>query len=128
MNKRAAIGILSGAVLGVFCILGLIIRMGDQVTGIFLFATWFNRVIMGMMIGLYSPSSKKIIHAALRGAVLGLTVSFSFYVATDFFDSTGFIAGMFYGVIIDIICTNYGISKKNNQPEDLKIIGLPLFP
>jgi hypothetical protein len=114
MNKRAVIGLLSGAVLGVFCILGLNIRMGNQVTGMFLFATWLNRVVMGMIIGFYSPISKKIIQAALRGASLGLIVSLSFYVATDFLDSTGFIAGIFYGVIIDIICTKYGVKKVNS--------------
>jgi hypothetical protein len=114
MNKRAVIGLLSGAILGIFCIVGLKFRMGNQVTGMFLFATWFNRVIMGMMIGFYSPISKRIIHAALRGASLGLVVSFSFYVATDFLDHTGFIAGIFYGVIIDIICTKYGAKKANN--------------
>jgi hypothetical protein len=114
MNKRAVIGILSGAVLGVFCIFGVHFRMGDQVDGLFLFATWLNRLVMGMMIGFYSPVSKKIMHSALRGAVLGLIVSFSLYAATDFFDMTGFIAGIFYGVIIDIICTRYGSPLKIN--------------
>jgi len=114
MNKRAVIGLLCGAVLGVFCILGLNLRMGNQVTGMFLFATWFNRVIMGMMIGFYSPISNKIVHSAIRGGLLGLIISFSLYVATDFLDSVGFIAGIFYGVIIDIICTKYGVKKANN--------------
>jgi hypothetical protein len=114
MNKRMVIGLLSGAVLGIFCIFGVKFRMGDQVDGIFLFATWFNRVIMGLMIGFYSPISNRIMHSVLRGALLGLLVSFSLYVATDFLDFTGFIAGIFWGVIIDIICTKYGISKENN--------------
>jgi hypothetical protein len=114
MNKRAVIGLLCGAVLGIFCILGLNLRMGNQVTGMFLFATWFNRVIMGMMIGFYSPISNKIVHSAIRGGLLGLIISCSLYVATDFLDSVGFIAGIFYGVIIDIICTKYGVKKANN--------------
>ena len=114
MNKRAVIGLLSGAVLGVFCILGLKFRMGDRVAGMFLFATWFNRLIMGMMIGFYTPISNKIANSAIRGGLLGLIISFSLYVATDFFDSVGFIAGIFYGIIIDIICTKYGAKKANN--------------
>ena len=111
MNKRAIIGLLSGAVLGLFCVFGVNFRMGDQVDGLFLFATWFNRVIMGLMIGFYSPVSNKIMNSALRGAVLGLIVSFSFYVATDFLDLMGFLAGIFYGIIIDVICTRYGTSS-----------------
>jgi hypothetical protein len=114
MNKRAVIGLLSGAVLGTFCILGLNIRMGNQVTGVFLFATWLNRVIMGMIIGFYSPGSNKIAYAAIRGGLLGLIISFSLYAATDFLDPLGFIAGIFYGVIIDIICTKYGGKKVNS--------------
>jgi hypothetical protein len=111
MNKRAVIGLLSGAVLGIFCILGINFRIGDRVTGMFLFATWLNRVVIGMMIGFYSPVSTKIAHTAIRGGLLGLIISFSLYVATDFLDPLGFIAGIFYGVIIDIICTKYGVKK-----------------
>jgi len=111
MNKRAVIGLLSGAILGIFCVLGVNIRMGDQINGLFLFATWFNRVVMGLMIGFYSPTSNKMIHSAFRGAVLGVIVSFSFYAATDFLDLTGFIAGIFYGIIIDIICTKSVVSS-----------------
>ena len=114
MNKRSVIGLLSGAVLGIFCIFGLHFRMGNQVTGMFMFATWLNRVIMGMMIGFYTPISTKIAHSAIRGGLLGLIISFSLYAATDFLDPLGFIAGIFYGVIIDIICTKYGVKKANN--------------
>ncbi|MBN2060436.1 MAG: hypothetical protein JW882_08465 [Deltaproteobacteria bacterium] len=117
MNKRAIIGLFSGMVLGVFCILGVSIRMGDQVTAPMLFAIWLNRLIMGLMIGFYSPISKKIIQAVIRGAGLGLIVSLSLYVATAFLDLMGFIAGIFYGIIIDVICTKYGISKKNNESK-----------
>ncbi|MBN1848128.1 MAG: hypothetical protein JW932_06035 [Deltaproteobacteria bacterium] len=111
MNKRSLIGLLSGVVLGVFCVLGAHLRMGDQATGVFLFATWLNRVIMGLMIGFYSPVSNKLISSGLRGAVLGFMVSLSLFVGTDFLDLTGFIAGIIYGVIIDIVCTKYGIQK-----------------
>lgn len=114
MNKRAVIGIVSGAVLGVFCIIGVNFRMGDQVDAIFLFATWLNRLVMGMVIGFFSPVSKKIIRAVLRGAVLGLIVSLSLYAASDFLDFTGFIAGIIYGVIIDMVCTRFGSSKENS--------------
>jgi hypothetical protein len=105
MNRRALTGLILGAVLGVLCIFGVNFRMGDQVTGLFLFATWFNRIVMGLMIGFYTPVSKKLSKAALRGGILGLVVSFSLYSATDFLDTPGFIAGIFYGIIIDISAT-----------------------
>jgi hypothetical protein len=111
MNRRALTGLILGAVLGVLCIFGVNFRMGDQVTGLFLFATWFNRIVMGLMIGFYTPASKKLSTAALRGGILGLVVSFSLYSATDFLDTPGFIAGIFYGIIIDVICTKYGEIK-----------------
>lgn len=60
---------------------------------------------MGLMIGLYTPVSAKIATSALRGAVLGLVVSFSLYAATNFLDTPGFMAGIVYGVIIDLTCT-----------------------
>lgn len=107
MSKRALIGLLAGAVLGVFCIAGLHFRMGSQVSLLFLFATWFNRVLMGLLIGFYTPQSSNLAHAALRGGVLGLAVSFSLYTASGFIDTPGFAAGIVYGVIIDIICTKY---------------------
>jgi hypothetical protein len=111
MSKRAMMGLILGAVLGVFCIFGVNYRMGDQVSELFLFATWFNRIVMGLMIGFYTPVSKKLSTAALRGGILGLIVSFSLYSATDFLDTPGFIAGIFYGIIIDVICTKYGDTK-----------------
>jgi len=111
MNKRATIGLLSGAILGGFCIIGAKLRMGDQVTNLFLFGTWLNRLVMGMIIGFYTPVSNRITLSALRGAALGLVVSLSLYSSTDFRDFPGFIAGIIYGVIIDIVCTKYGTEK-----------------
>ncbi len=112
MNKRAITGMLSGAALGVLCILGMNIRMGDQVTAALLFSVWLNRLITGMIIGFYTPVSNGIMQAILRGAGLGFIVSLSLYTATDFLDLTGFIAGIIYGIIIDLICTRFGASEK----------------
>ncbi|MDA3887087.1 MAG: hypothetical protein PF638_15990 [Candidatus Delongbacteria bacterium] len=109
MNKRLIIAILTGSVLGVFCIIGINIRMGDQVTGLFLFSTWFNRVVMGLAIGLYTPKNKDLKIALIRGGLIGLVVSFSLYSATNFIDTPGFIAGIIYGIIIDISATKYDI-------------------
>jgi hypothetical protein len=107
MKNRLLYGVLLGAFLGVFCVIGIGIRMGDQVSGLFLFATWFNRVVIGLMIGLYKPASQEFLKAAFRGGVLGLIVSFSLYSATAFIDTPGLFAGIFYGIIIDTLATKF---------------------
>lgn len=107
MNKRLLVAILTGSALGIFCIIGVNLRMGDQVSGLFLFATWFNRVVMGLAIGLYTPENKDIKISIMRGGLIGLIVSFSLFSATNFIDTPGFIAGIIYGIIIDVIATKY---------------------
>lgn len=112
MNKRLVISILLGAFLGLFCIVGISLRMGDRVSDLFLFATWFNRVVIGLMIGLLKPPSSEMVKAAVRGGVLGLIVSFSLYSATVFIDTPGFFAGIFYGIIIDTSATRFSRPKE----------------
>jgi len=109
MKKRLSIAIITGIILGIFCIIGVGYRFGFTGNELFLFATWFNRLLMGLVIGL--AGSLKLIkgkfNPLLRGILLGLIVSFSFYVATDFRDLTGFIAGIVYGIIIDYVSSKY---------------------
>ncbi len=112
MNKRAVLGLIIGTVLGLLCVLGISFRIGDEVTGLFLFATWLNRVVMGLMIGFYTPTSSKLESSVFRGALLGFIVSFSLYSATDFIDTLGFVAGIVYGIIIDVLCTKLTYDKQ----------------
>jgi len=100
MNKRVIIGILLGAILGVICIVGASLRMPGELSPVYLFAFWFNRLLMGLMIGLLSRP-KNIKHALFRGIFFGTLISFAFYSATIFFDLTGFLAGLVYGIIIE---------------------------
>jgi len=108
-NKRLTIAILTGAILGIFCIIGVSLRMGFIGNELFILSTWINRIILGLVIGL-SPyykiktNTKNII---FRGAFLGFIISGSFYLATSFKDTPGFFAGIIYGIIIDYISTKY---------------------
>jgi len=43
--------------------------------------------------------------------VFRFVISGSFYLATEFRDTPGFLAGLAYGVIIDFIATKYGQKK-----------------
>jgi hypothetical protein len=114
MNKqRLLYALLLGAILGVFCIIGAQTRYTDSVSNMYLFGFWFNRVIIGLVIGVITVncSLKK---SLIRGFALGLIVSFAFYSSTEFYDLIGFLVGGVYGMIIEF--TLYKIENK-------KIIG-----
>ena len=100
-SKRMKVSLLAGAALGVVCIIGALIRSGGSSGAGFLFALWFNRLLMGMVIGLMEDI-KETPRLILRGAVIGLLVSFAFYSADGFGDAVSFLAGIVYGVIIEL--------------------------
>ena len=110
-KKRLLISVIMGSILGVFCIIGAQIRSDFALDGMYLFAFWFNRFLMGLFFGLLSSISLK--KALLRGAVIGIVVSFAFYSATGFSDVIGFIAGLVYGVIIEYVV--YLFLSKNKK-------------
>jgi len=99
-QRRIFISLLAGALLGVLCIVGAQLRYGNQLETNYLFAFWFNRVLIGLVIGLASKCFT-LPKALIRGAILGAFVSFAFYSSTGYYDLTGFIAGIVYGVIIE---------------------------
>lgn len=102
MNKRLMYGLILGAILGVFCILGASLRMPGELSTTYLFAFWFNRLLMGLVIGLFNrPKSIQV--GLIRGVLLGAFVSFAFYSATEFLDLMGFLAGIVYGIIIESV-------------------------
>jgi len=106
LTKRMKACIASGAVLGVFCIVGAYVRSAFQSDASFLFALWYNRLVMGLLIGLAGGNLgwPKVIG---RGALFGLIVSFAFYSSTGFNDIVSFLAGIVYGIIIEYIAFKY---------------------
>ena len=64
---------------------------------------------MGLLIGLATPIAltRGKWNPIIRGALLGLIVSYSWYVASGNRDLMGFFAGVAYGVIIDWVATKY---------------------
>ncbi len=104
--NRIKVSIITGAALGVVCIIGAMLRMGFLPLH-FLFAFWYNRVLMGVVVGL-APGGQGTARSLLRGAVIGLLVSFAFYSSTGFVDTTGFAAGIIYGVIIEYVAMTFG--------------------
>ncbi|MDO9629162.1 MAG: hypothetical protein Q7I99_04600 [Acholeplasmataceae bacterium] len=102
MNRRIVVGLTTGAILGVVCIIGAHLRFGATLSAIYLFSFWYNRVLMGLVIGLFVKKHKLSI-LLLRGALTGALISFAFYGATEFNDLIGFLAGIAYGVIIEFV-------------------------
>ena len=99
-TRRMLVCIITGALLGVICIIGAQLRSGFERDAVFLFSFWFNRLLLGLVIGL-AWNKLNTLQALVRGAILGLLVSFAFYSSTGFEDAIGFIAGIVYGVIIE---------------------------
>lgn len=107
--KRLQLSIWSGAILGIICIIGIGLRLGFAGNELFILATWVNRIIMGLVIGL-APAYKlknNLSKILFRGAFFGFIISGSLYLATDFYDTPGFIAGIVYGIIIEYVATRY---------------------
>jgi hypothetical protein len=111
--KRIVFATLIGAVLGIFCILGASGRVGGW-TGneILLIGLWYNRVIMGLLIGfagelqlIKKSNRSKWLNSTLRGVILGLLVSLQFYLSTNLLDLLSFLAGILYGIVIDLLST-----------------------
>lgn len=101
MTKRMKISLILGVLLGIVCIIGATVRSGGQASISFMFALWYNRVLMGLLIGA-AWKDIGLPKALARGAFFGLVVSFAFYSATAFGDIVSFLAGVIYGVIIEL--------------------------
>ncbi len=109
MDRRLVIGVLTGAALGVLCIFGVGLRIGFEGNELFLFSMWYNRVVMGLLIGL--AGGLQVVDSEynvfLRGLLLGLVVTTAITLTSEFRDWPSFFAGLAYGVLIDWVATRY---------------------
>ena len=106
MKKRMIVSLIGGVLLGILCVIGAYIRSGFTATPIFVFSLWYNRVIIGLVVGApWGVTSKS--KTLFRGALIGLLVSFAFYCATSFKDPISFLAGVVYGMILEAWLMQY---------------------
>ena len=112
--RRIAVALIVGALLGVLCIIGVGARIpGGYSNVVYLAAVWYNRVLMGLMVGLAggiilikSDKNKSYINAIARGLLIGLIVSSATLLLSDtILDLMGWFAGIIYGPIIDVVAT-----------------------
>ena len=115
-RKRLGIAILTGALLGIFCIIGVGARIpgGYLANIIFLIGMWYNRVIMGLVIGLSDEiliikgeNNRMWANAIIRGLLFGILVSVAIFLSTEFRDIPSLFAGIAYGIIIDLVATAF---------------------
>ena len=114
ITRRMKISIITGMLLGVVCIVGASIRSGFEREVYWLFALWYNRLIMGILIGA-SWKRVSLNKSLLRGAGFGLLVSFAFYATSGFQDPVSFMAGIVYGVIIEYMAHRLGNIGDNSE-------------
>ncbi|MGD2072289.1 MAG: hypothetical protein PVG65_02230, partial [Candidatus Thorarchaeota archaeon] len=90
-----SISVIVGMLLGVLCIIGVGARIpGGYLSNIvFLLGMWYNRVIMGLLIGLAGDIQilkdknwSKYANAGLRGLIFGVLVSSAIFLSTEFRD------------------------------------------
>ena len=110
-KKRLLVSLVTGAILGVICILGAQVRSSTDLSFAYLFGFWFNRVLLGLFIGLLA-SNFSLEKLLIRGAIIGLIVSFAFYSSTGFNDHIGFVVGIVYGIIIEFFAYKCEYRKK----------------
>lgn len=100
MNQRLKESLIGGAILGIVCVIGAYVRSGNTASAVFVFSLWYNRVIIGLVVGAPWPKVERN-KALLRGGLLGILVSYAFYCSTGFVDPVSFIAGVVYGIILE---------------------------
>ena len=125
--KRLIISTITGAVLGVACILGVGQRIPGGYTGdgnlSYLFGIWAMRVLLGIMIGLAAgivfikgEGWERWVNAGVRGTIFGLLFSVAILLMDKYFEAgiATSIAGIAYGLIIDLIATFFTRKRKKN--------------
>lgn len=104
-KERMRTAIITAVLLGLICIIGFVIREGLRNNSIYILALWYNRLLMGIVIGLVAHREGIIV--LLRGACLGFLVSLAFFLSTQMLDPVSLFAGIIYGVIIDVLASKY---------------------
>ena len=123
-HKKLRIGLATGLgiILGIFCIIGQSTRMPEPPlpnATIYLLGAWYNRVIMGILIGsaddwqFLKTKSQWLLNAVIRGAILGALVSVSFGLLHQRLELVYFFAGIVWGILNDVL-TTWIMQKRNN--------------
>jgi len=106
MNKRLLICITGGIITAFICIGGGIIRGAITGFSFGLVASLLNRILIGFVIGISNVKNMHyILHGAFIGLLVSLTMSFNFLPGDKLSFVMYSLAGIVYGVLIEIFST-----------------------
>jgi hypothetical protein len=105
-QKRLWICLLGGVIAAVFCLIGRQIIFGfPEIRLENIAATVANRLLLGFVIGISSWRLNYLLHGAILGLILSLSVSIGF-LPDDLIGLFLFTtAGVFYGIMIEWLAT-----------------------
>lgn len=103
MLKRVAIATVLGFICGIICMLLGKFVGGAVLTPIFIAGGLFNRTLMGFVIG----ATNLKMPAYVRGALWGLLISIGWAIQLKANVIPFLVAGIIYGILIDVITTKY---------------------
>lgn len=124
--KRLIISTVTGALLGIVCIIGVGLRIfeGDYLGNIvYLLGIWMSRLVLGILIGFVEDFTilpgmgwKKWVNVSIRGIFFGLLLSVTVLLLDPYFNYTTFAAGIAYGLITDLVATFF--TRKKVEKKD----------
>ena len=106
MNKnRFQRALITAAIFGIICVLSFVIRFGYKNNFIYLLALFYNRLLIGVVIGLLSTNKGFIV--LFRGLIIGFLVGLGLYISSEFTDIVAVIGGGVIGLIVDAVASRY---------------------
>jgi hypothetical protein len=105
-KRRLWVCILGGGIAAVFCLVGRQIIFGfPEILWENIAATVANRLLLGFVIGISGWRINYLLHGAVLGLILSLSVSIGFIADNLLGFSLYTAAGVFYGVMIEWLAT-----------------------
>ena len=106
MNKnRFQRALITAVIFGILCVLSFVIRFGYKNNFVYLLALFYNRLLIGIIIGLL-PTKKGLI-VLFRGLILGFLVGLGLDLSSGFADIVALIGGGVTGIFVDAVASKY---------------------
>jgi len=104
--KRIIICTIGGIIAGVLCIMGGVLSGNiDEITFLGLLPLFFNRIMLGFIIGISNLKMHYLIHGALIGFLISLISSLQFLEESIIGFVLFSVAGIIYGLLIEWAAT-----------------------
>lgn len=111
--KRMAIALVLGALFGLFCVYGttMVDVPGVEVTMLLLATIFYNRLLIGFVIGLSEDImlvGGELLNSAVRGGILGVIIGLAITIPGGWDSAILLVFSLVYGVITDVVATRFG--------------------